>query len=462
MVPVSLAIACAVCLIGWVWGLGDRDLSLRGPDDDGTPPDAGVVEGPVKIEGTLVSGEGKPADIDGSWPWFRGYDFNAISTDKDTKLALSWPAEGPAVLWSVDVGEGYAGAAILDGCVYIVDYDRETLSDAIRCLSLATGEEIWRYSYPVKITYNHGMSRTVPAVTDKYLVAIGPMCHVTCLDTATGEFRWMLNLPKEFGTKVPLWYAGQCPLIDDEKAIIAPGGDCLLMAVDCQSGEVIWKTENRHKWNMTHSSITPVTFAGIEMYVYCGSGGVAGVSVDDGKVLWETTEWKMRTNVPSPVVAGDGLIFLSAGYGKGSMMLRLAEEDGAITAKTEFALEPKVFGSEQHTPIFYEGFIYGIRPDWQMVCLDLNGNVVWTSTSAKTFKKLGPFMIANGLLYIMDGNGTLTLAEANSTGYLQLSEAKVLDGVESWAPMAIASGRLIVRDLKKMICLDVRAGQEAN
>ena len=26
------------------------------------------------------------------------------------------------------------------------------------------------------------MSRTVPAVTDKYVVALGPKCHVMCLD----------------------------------------------------------------------------------------------------------------------------------------------------------------------------------------------------------------------------------------------------------------------------------------
>lgn len=454
-----LAALAVTLIIGWVAGLGDVELSLRGPDDDGTPPDAGITEGPVKLEGFLVSSAGKPSDIAGNWPWFRGADFNATSSDEDTKLAESWPAEGPEVLWSVDVGEGYAGPAIRSGCVYIVDYDRQDISDAIRCLSLDDGQEIWRYSYPVKITYNHGMSRTVPAVTDKYLVAIGPMCHVTCLDADTGEFRWMLNLPKEFGTKVPLWYAGQCPLIDDEKAIIAPAGDCLVMAVDCKSGDVLWKTENPRKWDMTHSSITPMVFGDKKMYVYCGSGGVVGISADDGKVLWETTDWKMRTNVPSPVVAGDGLIFLSAGYGKGSMMLKLIETDGVISAQTQFFLEPEVFGSEQHTPIFHDGYIYGVRPDWQMVCLDLKGNIVWSSTSARTFKKLGPFMIANGLLYIMDGTGTLTLAEVTPTGYSQLSEAKVLDGIESWAPMAIASGRLVVRDLKKMVCLDVRQTQ---
>ena len=36
-----------------------------------------------------------------------------------------------------------------------------------------------------------------------------------------------------------------------------------------------------------------------------------------------------------------------------------------------------------------------------------------------------------------------------------LAHAKVLDGVETWGPMAIAANRMIVRDTLKMICLDI-------
>jgi outer membrane protein assembly factor BamB len=60
------------------------------------------------------------------------------------------------------------------------------------------------------------------------------------------------------------------------------------------------------------------------------------------------------------------------------------------------------------------------------------------------------------MLYIMDDDGILTLAEATPSGYVQLAQAKVIEnGNESWGPMAIASGRLIVRDLNRMICLDL-------
>ncbi len=59
------------------------------------------------------------------------------------------------------------------------------------------------------------------------------------------------------------------------------------------------------------------------------------------------------------------------------------------------------------------------------------------------------------MIFVMNDSGLLTLAEATPEGYVQLSEAKVMDGRESWGPMAIASGRLILRDLERMICLEV-------
>jgi outer membrane protein assembly factor BamB len=453
LTPVVLSAVGMVLLYFWIRVDPAIETSERLPGGDGTPTIVSEESGPAELVGRLARFDGVPAEVAGSWPRFRGSAFDGISSE-NIELARSWPGEGPKIVWGIDVGEGYAGAAVLDGRVYVLDYDRDKQADVIRCLSFADGKDIWRYSYPVKIKRNHGMSRTVPAVTDKYLVAMGPKCHVTCLDPKTGESGWMLDLVRQFGTKVPLWYAGQCPLIEDGRAIIAPGGDALLMAVDCETGEIIWKTPNPQKWQMTHSSIMPMEFEGSRMYVYCASGGVVGISAQNGRILWETTEWKMRTNIPSPLVVGDGLIFLSAGYNQGSMMIKLTKEGENIKAQQVFRLKPEVFGADQQTPIFYKGYIYGVRPDGQLTCLGLDGRVIWTSTSAHKFG-LGPFIIADGLIFVMNDSGMLTLAEATPAGYFQLAEAKVLEGPDSWGPMAIVSGRLILRDMNRMICLDV-------
>ena len=452
--PVGLAIIGVVLLYVWLSADAAIDLTERLPiahDIPQAPSDGNGVE----MRREFVQLDGVPADLPGAWPRFRGANLDAISSDVNVTLARAWPASGPKVLWSIDVGEGYAGAAVLAGRVYVLDYDREKQADVIRCLSLADGKEIWRYSYPVKVKRNHGMSRTVPTVTDKYIVTMGPKCHVTCLDSVTGQFHWVLDLVKDFKAKVPPWYAGQCPLIEGDKVIIAVGGEPLMIAVDIATGEVVWQSPNPKRWVMTHSSVVPIEFAGRRIYVCCASGGVVGISAEDGSILWEITEWKIRiANVPTPVVVGEGLIFVSGGYNAGSMMLKLTQDGNRISAEPAFRLEPEVFGSPQHTPIFYDGYIYGVGADGQLNCLDLDGKVVWTSTSVHKFG-LGPYTIANGLIYVMNDSGLLTLAEATPNGYVQLAEAKVLEGPESWGPMAVASGRLILRDMNRMICIDV-------
>ena len=457
VIPLGLAVLGAVAFYQLFEADVTTEVAQRLPGADSAPARIPAQQSDVRMEGKLVRLDGAASEVGGEWPRFRGPDSDGISRNEKT-LAESWPEGGPVLLWSVDLGEGHAGAAVLGGRVYVLDYDRQVRRDVVRCLSLDDGRDIWRYSYPVHVKRNHGMSRTVPAVTNDYVVTLGPKCHVVCLNSVTGEFGWMIDLVAEYGTTVPQWYAGQCPLIDDGQAVIAPGGDALMIKVDCRSGEVVWSSGNPDGWKMTHSSIMPMEFAGRRFYVYCGSRGIVGISSEDGSVVWRSDEWRIRiANIPSPVVVGEGLIFLSGGYNSGSMMLQLEQQGDRIVAEPVFRLEPEVFGSPQHTPIFYQGYIYGVRPDGQLTCLGLDGQVLWTSTSANKFG-LGPYTIADGLIYVMDDEGVLRLVKAEAAGYSELARAKVLEGPDSWGPMAIVSGRLIVRDLNRMICLDISEG----
>lgn len=452
----ALALILSLAALGAWLTIGVPDLyplQPRVPGADGSAIASG--ESSVPLVGTLTPGVGHPADLHGDWPRFRGARFDGIAHDT-VPLSRSWSPGGPPALWSWDLGEGHAGAAVRDGRVYLLDYDQKNEADVLRCLSLADGQEIWNYSYPVKIKRNHGMSRTTPAVNDQYVVTIGPKCQIMCLDARSGECHWLKNMVSEFGAKVPQWYAGQCPLIDGDRAIFAPGGDALLIALDCKSGDVVWESPNPREWKMTHSSIMPMEFAGKEMYVYCGKGGVAGISADDGALLWDTTAWKIGiATCPSPVVLPEGRLFCSGGYNSGAVMLQLKEENGKITVEEAFRLTPKQFGSTQQTPIYYKNHLFGIREyDKQLVCLDLEGNEIWKSGKDYKFG-LGPYMIADDLIYVMDNSGKLTMVEATPEGFRPLAQAQVLTGHDAWAPMALAAGRLILRDLTQMVCLDV-------
>ena len=54
--------------------------------------------------------------------------------------------------------------------------------------------------------------------------------------------------------------------------------DALLVAVEYRTSQILWKTPNPRGWKMTHSSIMKTEFAGREIYVYCGTGGTAGIA----------------------------------------------------------------------------------------------------------------------------------------------------------------------------------------
>jgi outer membrane protein assembly factor BamB len=456
-IPALVAVVATLVLAVWFSRRAESELKLRIPGTDHPPGvDAAAVLNPV-LGGKLVKGEGAPADLPGSWPGFRGAKLTGLGAET-TPLARTWPASGPRELWSVAAGEGYGGAAIHAGRVYLMDYDQARRMSVLRCLSLADGREIWRYEYALSVKRNHGMSRTVPTVTGEYVVAMDSKCNVVCVSRETGELRWGLNLVREYGATVPPWYTSQCPLVEGGTVILAPGGnDALCLAVELATGKPIWKTPNPRGWKMTHVSLTPVEFAGRRMYVYCGSGGVAAVDAKNGTLLWDTTDWKISiATVPSPIVVGEGKLFFSGGYNAGSLMLQLEERAGAIVPKTLFRLTPEVFGATQHSPVFRDGQIYGIRANGHFVSLTPDGKVKWSSGTAAQFG-LGPFLIVGGVIYAMNDTGTLSLLEYSPEKFNLLAKTQVLKGRESWGPMALAGGRLIVRDLTRVVCLDVAA-----
>ncbi|HEY0865844.1 MAG TPA: PQQ-binding-like beta-propeller repeat protein [Fimbriimonas sp.] len=389
-------------------------------------------------------------EVPGSWPSFRGPDRDNVA--KDAKMPGG--IQDLKMLWEVPLGEGYAGPAVAKGRVFVLDYDAAGKQDLLRCFSLADGKELWRNGYPVEIKRNHGISRTVPATDGEVVVSLGPKCHVLAADVRTGKTLWFVDLVKEYGTTVPEWYAGQCPLIDDGKVILAPAGNALLVALDLRTGKPLWKTPNPQGWKMTHTSIATATVEGERQYVYAGSGGVAGVSAKDGALRWETTEWTVNTaTVPTPVPMEAGRLFLCGGYNAGSMLLALSKTGAKVASR----IAPEVFGSDQQTPVYFKGSLYGVAPGGELVCLSPEGKRRWSSGTKARFG-LGPYLVADGMLILMNDSGAMTIAEASDEGYRPLGSIQVRQGRESWGPMALAGNRLLVRDIESMACIQLGAG----
>ena len=473
IIVVSVIILFTAALAWWIFATPKYNVVERVPGMDNRPPQRQIPDS--VIIGEFFDTLGHIDEVlPGSWPRFRGTDFDNISKDP-TPLAESWDTSGPPVIWQTTLGEGYAGPAVMNGRVYVLDYNERRKADMLRCFSLKSGTELWRRWYNVEFKRNHGYSRTIPAITEKYIVTIGPRSHVMCLDPVSGNLLWTIDLEKEYGIPgtvkgkiTPEFYCGQCPLIDNDMAIIAPGGKALMIGVDCATGKVLWRTPNNDSLRMSHTSIIPMVILGKKMYVYAGIGGVCGVSAqgeDAGKVLWKTTEWSPSIAVASPVYLGNGEIAVFGSYGSGAARIRIVKNESGFKATVSDQHKASDgIASEQQTPILKGEYLWTVLPEnagalkRQLACYHKSNLItpVWSTGKENRYGKgMGPYILSGNSLYLLDDEGTLYLFRLENTKAELVSSHKIMEAIEAWSPMALAGKYLLLRDAHNMLCLDI-------
>jgi outer membrane protein assembly factor BamB len=452
----------------WIWHDPVKHFSISLPGLDNRPAsDISEMEDiEIGEEFILYNSPPETATLSGKWPRFRGADSDNINKE-NISLIDSWGKSAPVILWEMPLGEGYAAPAIYNGLGYLLDYDEQNKADVLICFDIVTGDILWKRWYYVNVRRNHGMSRTVPAVNEKYVVTIGPRGQVMCADRLTGEFIWGLDMVRSYNAEIPFWYTGQCPLIHDNTVVLATGGDALLIGVKCATGEVVWETPNPLKWQMSHSSIMPMKYKGKTMYIYAAVGGICGISAerqDKGQILWSTTDFAPAVVAPSPVVFEDGRIFITAGYGAGSATFQLLEQNGEYTIVTTGKYRPREgLASEQQTPVVINDRMFGVLPKDagnfrnQFVCSPANDvkSFIWTSGKTTRFG-LGPYIFADDKFFILDDDGTLFITRPLENELQILDKKRIIEGQDAWGPIAIADGYLLMRDSKKMVCLDIK------
>ncbi len=405
--------------------------------------------------GLLVPTAGLPAD----WPQFRGPQRDGTSSE--TGLLRSWPDGGPEVLWSTPVGQGYSSAAIHDGRVYFNDYDESTFEFLVRALNLEDGKELWRFKEKRRIRPNHGITRAVPATDGKVVIALDPKAVLHALDAETGKEIWRKNFVQDYQSKIPPWYNGQNPLIEDDKVIVAPAGpEALVVALDKATGEELWRTPNPEGWLLSHASPMPAKLGGVDQYLFSVLQGTVGVSAADGKLLWHFP-FKFNVSVsPSPLAIDSERVYVTAAYESGGAMFRVKRDGDDFSTEEIFVHAAAEWNSEVQTPILFDGhmFAVGKKRRGLFTCLDLDGKPVWDSDGHAYFG-LGSFILADGMFFILEGKtGMLRLLEANTKEYKQLASAQLLEGHDVWGPPALSDGILVIRDFGKMIGVSLRKG----
>ena len=127
LIPGASALVGIVAVVLWA-GINPIELEARVPGLD-RPKLGDDLPATKPLVGRLTNFGGVAAKLPGTWPRFRGERYDGIA-EPGLPLAREWPSAGPAVLWSIELGEGHAGAAVRDGRVYVLDYNRAASADA--------------------------------------------------------------------------------------------------------------------------------------------------------------------------------------------------------------------------------------------------------------------------------------------------------------------------------------------
>jgi hypothetical protein len=399
------------------------------------------------------------------WPAIYGPKRNGTSEQKG--LLRTWPKDGPKLLWTVDVGPGFGGAAISGGRAYLLDRD-EKVGDTLRVFDVATGKPLWTFAYDAPGTFMFPGSRTTPTVDGDRVYTSGPLGDLYCLSTTSQKPIWRKNIWKEFGGgELPRWAVVQHPLIYGNLVIVAPQTpQAGVVAYDKLTGALKWKSAALPGIpGYVSPSIVPIGGADQVVMLTASNGRgrnardgtLAGLDPATGRVLWTWQGWQNPIPVPQPVDAGNGRLLITGGYGAGTVIVQVAKKADGSFAVTELSRNPEL-GSHTQPPIFYKDHFYSHKTVNErndgLVAMGLDAQVKWKTDTKPPFVR-GGMILADDLLVATDGNTKLYLLEPNPAGFKALASADILEPGDNWAPLALADGRLIVRGQKQMKAYEI-------
>lgn len=388
------------------------------------------------------------------WPQFLGPDRNGISCE--TKLIDSFGPQGPKVVWRVPGGSGMSGIAV-DGKQAVTMLERDGKQTVV-AFNLADGKELWNRSIADRYRNSMGAGpRATPSIAGGIIFVYTGEGILAALDQNSGNLKWQHNVVADFDGE-PAGYGMACsPLVVDGLVIVTAGVQgASVVAYQADTGRLAWKSGND---TAGYSSPAILTVGGRRQIVAFTGQSVIGLEPKTGEQLWRyqyTTDFDC--NIATPVAVGDD-VFISSGENHGCALLAIKpKESGFQVTEVWKSFGPtSVMRNEWQTSILLDGFLYGLDnvggagPITNLNCVNVKtGKRVWQQPR---FGK-GNLIAADGKLYIATIDGSLVIVRANPQRFEELSRAKLFEGTRQ-AP-ALLDGRLYLRDLNEILCVDIR------
>ncbi|MEK6237828.1 MAG: PQQ-like beta-propeller repeat protein, partial [Planctomycetales bacterium] len=212
------------------------------------------------------------------WPQWRGPRRDNISNE--TGLLQQWPKEGPPLSWRVEgLGTGIASIAVRDGAIFVLGYVGE--HEYLTALDETTGRRRWATRLGPAVRENRLMRhrcQRMPTVDEELVFALSGTGSLCCLRVEDGVEVWRKDYAKDFQVTPPRYGILDNPLVDGDRLICMPGGPkSALVALNKQSGEVIWKCSTP---GLGYGTFAPGSPGGVKQYVASVAKGLVGVSAE--------------------------------------------------------------------------------------------------------------------------------------------------------------------------------------
>jgi outer membrane protein assembly factor BamB len=385
------------------------------------------------------------------WPGLLGP--NRDGTSPETGLLASWPAGGPRLVWEREVGEGYSGPAVAGNSLVL--FHRVGGDEVVECLDSATGKGRWKFAYASTYGDQFGKGdgpRATPLIADGNVWTLGAGGVLSCVGLTDGKKVWQRDLMADYGPRPGFFGVGTTPLREDGRLLVNVGArGAGVVAFDPATGKEAWKATDQ---GASYASPVAATIDGVRHAIFFTREGVLSLDPATGAVRF-SKRWRSRmdasVNAATPLVGGD-LLFVTASYGTGALLLRCKKDSADEVWKSD-----RVLSSQYATPVVRGDFLYGCdgRSDVGTVdlrCLEWKtGKVRWTKESFGC----ASLTAADGRLILLTEQGELVLANASPDDYHELARASVLAAPVRALP-ALAGGRFYARDSRRLVCWDLR------
>jgi outer membrane protein assembly factor BamB len=208
-----------------------------------------------------------------------------------------------ALCWRVPSDFGHSTPILSGGKVFLTTYRPESKQLATVALEAKTGRLLWRNALvPERIEQTHeiGSPATATAACDgKRLFAFFGSAGLFCYDLE-GHKIW----EQRIGPFRDEYGAGSSPVLFDGKVILNQDHDIdsFLIALDCATGKVVWKTRRP---DAVRSYSTPIVWSqdGHQELVVGGALRLESYNPANGERLW-WLNGLARIVIPTPVASG--------------------------------------------------------------------------------------------------------------------------------------------------------------